>query len=86
MNRTAPEWPGWRCTKPEGECQDKARLKQGDLASHLADEEVAAARVDGRVVCQERRHRDTGSTCDGLACITRLYYSGGAASRLYTQA
>jgi hypothetical protein len=87
MNRTAPEWAGWRCTKPEGECKDKARSKVGDLASHLADEEVAAAQVDGRVVRQERGHRDTGSICDDLACITRLYYSGGAASRrLYTQA
>jgi hypothetical protein len=70
VNRTAPEWSGRRCTKPEGECQDKARLKVGDLASHLADGKVGAARVDGRVIRQERRHRDTSGICDS----SRMYH------------
>ena len=61
-------------------CQDKARLKVGDLASHLADEEVGAARVDGRVVRKERRQGDTDNIRDRAACITGLYYPGGAAS------
>jgi hypothetical protein len=45
----------------------------------LADGEVGAARVDGRVVCQERRHGDTDSICDRRACITGLYGPDGAA-------
>jgi hypothetical protein len=66
-------------------------LQVRHLASHLADEEVGAAGVDGGVVSQERRDRDTSSICDRLACITSLYYPGGAARlscvarRLYTQ-
>jgi len=49
-----------------------------EVTSHFARVYVATVWGDIRVVCQESRHRDTGSTSDSIAPIAGLYHRDDA--------